>query len=127
MNSWESRTLTFDWLRRYAAEFDHFGSSVEWLYAIGVIPNDVRAIPKMPNSGIKTELNPDVIPAGYLAASARDFDLMGRANPNEFLDAIECELAGSERHNAVSDLLMALGKAQERSVQEDDSEETSWT
>lgn len=112
MIPWQERTVEFEQLRRYATDFAHFDLVVPWLYAIGVLPNDVLSLPE---PTIRTELNPSSIKCGYLAASAFQWDDMGPSSPSDFLDAIEFEIAGSKRKAAAAEALTQLGRETEQS------------
>jgi hypothetical protein len=52
----------------------------------------------MSEPSIKTEINPDTIKCGYLAASAFQMERWGPISPTEFLDVIELEIAGSHKN-----------------------------
>lgn len=112
MLPWFERTVEYEQLRTYATQFAHFDSIVQWLYAIGVLPNDVKSLPE---PTIKTELNPSSIKCGYLAASAFQWDAEGPSTPHEFLDAIEFELAGSAKKAAAAEALKELGRESDQS------------
>lgn len=107
MIPWQERTVEYEQLRKYATQFSHFEYVVPWLYAIGVLPNDVTSLPE---PTIKTELNPNSIKCGYLAASAFQWDAEGPSSPHDFLDAIEFEIAGSAKKAAAAEALKELGR-----------------
>lgn len=80
---------------------------MQWLYAIGVVPNNVI---RLATREVKTDLDREEINCGYLAASAYEWDVWGPSTPDEFLDAIECELSGSNQKSAIYGVLLALGR-----------------
>lgn len=83
-----------------------FMSAVDWLKALAIIPDDVNWMrPVLP----KIELDPAAIPVGYLAAVAFEWDSWGESTPEQFLDAIQCEMRGARR-DAIAELLMSLGR-----------------
>lgn len=109
MNSdWTKKTYDFNWLARKAAEYAPVMWTVDWLKAIGVIPTDVDA---MKVSQVRLELDPDAIEAGYLASVAFEWDSWGPSSPTDLMFALECELKGSPQRDAISDTLLALGRA----------------
>jgi hypothetical protein len=73
------------------------------LKAVQVIPYDVVHI-SAPDY-VNTNLNPDGIPAGYLAALAYEWDKDGASSALEFVDSLRPELRGSPEREAVREQL----------------------
>lgn len=99
---WMSMTFSLAHLREMARPFGHLTNVTSWLYRIGVMPDvQVRAM------NPRVELDPDAIPADYLASVAAEWDEMGPSSPKQFLDALECETRGSKRDVIVEALSLA--------------------
>ena len=107
MNDWKTETYGYNWLRKQAADHGHMDSAMEFLRAVGVVPADVeygRATRVVSNS-----LDPQAIPALYLAEFANDWDNIGPSSPDFFVAALEFECAGSRKRDVVSETLTELG------------------
>lgn len=105
---WMERTIEFEALERYAAQFARVHGIVLWLKIIGVIPNDVPAVKP---SQVRLELDPKAISAGYLASVAYEWDSWGDSTPPQFLAALRCELRGAPERDSISEALSSLGRA----------------
>ena len=102
---WERNTVTFDYLEKHAS--DEPMSMVEWLQSFGVIPEGVEfrrrnAIPKT--------INPEAIPAGYLAEVALSWDDEGFTSSEAFLFMLQAETNGTSQHDSISETLESLGR-----------------
>lgn len=73
------------------------------------MPNGVS---RMDIRQVLTDLDPENIKVGYLAASAYEFDTWGPATPMDFIRAISAECRGAKR-DLIMDTLIALGREQE--------------
>ena len=105
MNSdWKTKTYSFSWLRDMA-DPDAL-STFDWLKDIGVVPADVATMQVVQ---VRLDIDPNHIPAGYLAASAYEWDTWGPSEPDDLLDALEVEIKGDSR-TFVALLLTALGR-----------------
>ena len=103
---WTRQTTTFDYLKSKTKGFPTKMSMVAWLKLIGVVPltAEWRRGNRLPN----TNLNPDFLPAGYLAEFAYDWDKDGRTTPAEFLDALAFEVQGTKQKAVVNEVLAEL-------------------
>jgi hypothetical protein len=66
----------------------------------------------MPAEKVKLGYDPEAVPAGYLASAAYGWDTWGPSEPEDFINAIECELV-PERRDFIAQLLTALGRSTE--------------
>lgn len=103
---WMSTTFSLAQLREMARPFGHLTNITSWLYRIRVMP-DVRVRAMNP----KADLDPNAIPAGYLASVAAEWDDLGPSSPKQFLDALECETRGAKRDVVIEALSLASEQA----------------
>lgn len=104
---WQVRKLSLGWLKKQAFDHRDRRGIFDWLQAIGVVPEDVRSMQSAP---VRTNLQADTIPAGYLASVAWEWDTWGPSNPIEFCRAIEMETNGNSGNDFVASLLRVLGR-----------------
>jgi hypothetical protein len=104
-SAWQSRLFSFKDLRQFAAVRKNDSRAVEFLKAVLVIPYEVERVPAP--DYVNTNLNPDSIPAGYLAALAYEWDKDGPSTALEFVESLRPELAGSPERDAVREQLEA--------------------
>jgi hypothetical protein len=109
MTSWRDKTYTLAYLRRSASINRHHTGALPWLQQIGVLPSTETRYPTK-CWRIKTDLNPAVIPAEYIVASAAEWDSWGPSTPLDFMRAIEAECAGEDTHDLISGVLTTLGR-----------------
>lgn len=108
MNSdWEKKRYRFAVLERIAQMTGPYTSIVAWLKDLYIIPREVES---MRVAQVKLDLDPLNIEAGYLAAVAFEWDSWGASHPEDFIDALRCELRGSGERDTVSAILLALGR-----------------
>jgi hypothetical protein len=108
MNSdWAQRRFTFNDLKQFAAVRGNMERAVDFLKAAQVIPYDVVHI-SAPDY-VNTNLNPDAIPAGYLAALAYEWDKDGPIDDSalEFVESLRPELRGFPEREAVREAVEA--------------------
>jgi len=108
-SDWTKKLWTFDHLRQFAAVRGDLALSVDFLKSIQVVPYEVVHIPAP--DYVNTNLDPDKIPAGYLAALAYEWDSDGPSTPLEFVDSLRPELRNSPERDVVRDALSEAGKA----------------
>lgn len=106
-SEWQKQTVTFDFLKKSAKGFPLKLPMLTWLRIIGVVPMmlEWRRSNRLPN----TNLDPDKIPAGYLAEVAYEWDQDGRTTPAEFIEALAFEVNGTASKNQVASVLRELG------------------
>lgn len=109
-SDWTKKLYRFSMLKHIAEMTGPYTSVVAWLKDINVIPADVTYVKP---TQVKNELDPLNIDAGYLASVAYEWDSWGPSHPEDFMDALACELKGSAQRDAVSAILVALGRATE--------------
>lgn len=107
-SAWTKQLWTFDHINQFAQVRTDLTSAVDFLKSIQVIPYDVKSMPA-PNY-IVTRLDPQSIPAGYLASLAFEWDADGPSSPSEFVDALRPELKGSPEREVVREQLETAGK-----------------
>lgn len=105
---WDKETWTFDHLNQFAAVRGEHTSAMAFLKSIQVVPSSVGRVPAA--DYIVTNLNPNAIPAGYLASLAQDWDNDGESSPQEFVNALRPELRDFPERDAVRDTLEAAGR-----------------
>jgi hypothetical protein len=103
MNSWQEETIKFDVLELMAKMENHAYTYVlPFLIDVGLLPAEA----KVKSLGdIKTSLDPNEIPAGYLAALAYEWDKDGPTSPVDFVNSLRPELRGSPEREAVQEAL----------------------
>jgi hypothetical protein len=104
---WTQKTYSLAYLRSKET-FGTFRSVFPWLKGIGIVPLDVSS---MRDAQVKLALDDKNIEAGYLAASAYEWDSWGASRPSEFLDALDLETAGTTRKDVIVETLTMLGRA----------------
>lgn len=104
--TWTEQTVTFDYLQREANSSNDYGSMVRWLQNIGVIPLNVNFT--RPNRLPKLNLDPNAIPAEYLAEFAVDFDNEGASSPREMVAALAFEVRGTPQKVNVAEIMDGL-------------------
>jgi len=77
-----------------------------FLKNIGVVPWEVNY---MPTRKVRFSLDPNYIPADYLASAAYEWDTWGESQPLDFVEAIEAEIDPKSR-DYVSAFLELLGR-----------------
>lgn len=102
-SDWTKELWPFDHINQFAQVRTDTTSAVDFLKSIQVIPADVVHVPAP--DYVNTNLNPDGIPAGYLAALAYDWDKDGPSRPFEFVDSLRPELRGSPEREVVRESL----------------------
>lgn len=112
-SDWTKQTYRFRWLESKASEYDWMTSVVDWFKGIGLIPASVTY--RKPEN-VRLGLDPERIEAGYLAACAYEWDSWGPSSPVDFVNAIRCELRGTEQRDLIAGLLTLLGREQEEAV-----------
>lgn len=100
---WTKTLFQFDHLNQFAKVRTDLTSAVDFLKSIQVIPADVVHVPAP--DYVNTNLNPEGIPAGYLAALAFDWDKDGPSKPSDFVDSLRPELKGSPEREVVRESL----------------------
>lgn len=107
-SAWMNELWTFDQLNQFAQVRKDRTSAVDFLKSVQVIPYEVKNMPSP--DYIVTHLDPNAIPAGYLASLAYEWDKDGPSSPGEFIDALRPELKGSPQRDVVHEQLEAAGK-----------------
>ena len=110
---WTKETTTLNHLREKAREWDDSERDTrppmtEFLKFAGLVPHTV--VWKRKNSLPRTSLDRNAIPVGYLAEVAYEWDNDGYSTADEFIDAIEFEVAGTASNNLVSEVMEELGR-----------------
>lgn len=113
---WEKKTVSLDYLRAKATEYDdeyywtEYGdvTMVTFLRWCHVIPIDVKW--KRKNAQPRTELDALAIPAGYLAEVAYEWDQDGPSRAGEFIDSLEFEISGTARNHLLNETMAELGR-----------------
>lgn len=105
---WTEKTYSLRMLQLVSQDDDQIKPAIDWLKHIGVIPKDVDW--KRRNALTKTSLDPEKIKASYLAELAYDWDQDGPTTPGEFVEALEFEVAGTEKNASVSEVTGNLGR-----------------
>lgn len=106
--NWVNVSLSLSHLRRlseqpgWGATFPAF----EFLREVGAVPEDVRSIA---SEKVRLSLDPEAVPAGYLAAAAYEWDTWGPSHPSDFIEAMENELL-PHRRDYIASLLTELGR-----------------
>ena len=103
---WTTATTNLKDLRRLAFENREMTSSFQWLKDIGLVPKNVT---RMDIRQVLTDLDPENIKVGYLAAAAFEWDTWGPASPVDFIKAIATEARGAKR-DLITETLMSLGR-----------------
>jgi hypothetical protein len=105
--SWESNTISFEYLQTQAESSVDVGMMIPWLKRIGVMPMNVEW--KRSNRIPNTNLNPAAIPVQYLAEFAYEWDSWGGGStPSQFVKALAFEVRGTKEKAAVGDLIEGL-------------------
>ena len=109
---WKSKTYTLDWLQTHAQGCTYIHGFVKgalhFLVHVGVIPEGVQWNRK--NANPKTSVDPNNIPAVYLAEVALEWDAEGPSTPLQFISALRAEIAGTSENSVVSETLGELGR-----------------
>ncbi len=117
MSTWQEQTYSYEWLERQALSSNHIGSMIQWLRILTVMPATVGW--RRGARVVQTNLDPNRIPAGYLAELAYEWDMdMGdrfdyltpHDTPRDFISALGFELKGSSKKAAVQSILDGLGR-----------------
>lgn len=100
---WKTQTYNLEWLKNMASQSLET-SAIRFLKGSGIMPWDLdwkrgNAIPRT--------LDPNAIPASYLAEVAFDWDKDGASSAKEFIDAIEFEVRGTEKNELAA---LSLGE-----------------
>lgn len=103
-SDWAQALWTFDNINQFAQVRTDMTSAVDFLKSIQVIPYDVTNI-KAPDY-VNTNLDPNGIPAGYLAALAFEWDKDGPSAPRDFVDSLRPELRDSPEREVVRESLV---------------------
>lgn len=109
-SDWQQKIYTFSELRQFAYVRQDMSRAVDFLKAMQVIPYTVERVPAP--DYIKTNLDPEQIPAGYLAALAYEWDSDGPSTPLEFIDSLRPEMMGTAERDNVREQLEMVGKEQ---------------
>lgn len=105
---WKQRRFNFNELRQFAAVRTDETSAFRFLQSIQVVPYEVKRV-SAPDY-IVTNLDPDSIPAGYLAALAYEWDRDGPSSALEFVDSLRPEMNGTHEREAVREQLERVGQ-----------------
>lgn len=110
ISDWKTQSVSLTQLRYEAEMMGPWDFGVyHWLQNIGVVPWSVQT---MPAEKVRLGFDPEAVPAGYLGSAAYEWDTWGPSQPEDFIDAIECELV-PEKRDFVAKLLTALGRSED--------------
>lgn len=116
-SDWTKETVPYALLKEKAEKWDwgvwmsedyENATMVNFLKYSGIIPNDVEWNRK--NALPRTSLNKDAIPAGYLAEVAHEWDSDGYSEAQDFVKALEFEIAGTAQNALVTETMEELGR-----------------
>ena len=106
--TWQEQLVSLEALTCEAKWIGEWDYGVFWfLKNIGVVPWGVKSVAA---TKVLTGLNPDAIPAGYLASAAFEWDSWGPSQPIDFIRALEAELH-PEKRDFIAALLTTLGRS----------------
>lgn len=109
---WTKGIYSMDWLIDKALTVPecYRGTVFDWLKVIGVVPHDIEKVRPVlaliDTDGTKMR-------AGYLAASAYEWDGWGESQPIDFVKAIRLETKGYAGRDVIAETLTALGRSTE--------------
>lgn len=109
MTDWAEATTTLSNLRRSAFKHREMTSTLDWLKAIGLVPEGVNYLPGVRH--VKLDMDPNAIPVGYLAATAHEWDAWGPSSPTDLVKALAKETRGDTSRDLISETLTALGRS----------------
>jgi hypothetical protein len=104
---WKTQLVSLTQLRSKAAIWSHDIGAFEFLHQEGVVPHEVLT---MPAEKVRLGFNAEAVPAGYLASAAYEWDTWGPSHPEDFIEAMECELR-PEKRDLIAGILTALGRS----------------
>jgi len=107
-STWETQPVSLTLLRSHCEHWSENIGAFEFLHQEGIVPHRVKT---MPAEKVRTTIDPEHIPAGYLASAAYEWDSWGPSHPAEFVSALEAELH-PEKRDLIAKLLTALGRSE---------------
>lgn len=105
---WQEHSVSLSSIKRQARELEPWEWGVfGFLQNIGVVPWSVKSVAA---SKVRLNIDPENVPAGYLASVAYEWDSWGKSQPSEFISMLEAELDPNKR-DFVSAILTGLGRS----------------
>ena len=106
--TWLTDSVSLNTLRHEARYVEPWSYGVyRFLQFVGVVPDEQKT---MPAAKVRLNIDPEKVPAGYLAACAYEWDAWGPSQPSDFISAMEAELVPQKR-DLIAGILTSLGRA----------------
>lgn len=105
--NWQDRSVSLNRLAALAAPWSHDIGAFEFLHQAGIVPHEVKSAPAVK---VRLSIDPDFVPAGYLASAAYEWDTWGTSHPEDFVEAMKAEL-NPDRRSFISAILTSLGRS----------------
>ncbi len=113
-SNWSNKTYSLESIRSAANHYDELTIeggkpfAMDFLYWSGIIPQNVDW--KRRNAVPRTSLDPDAIPAGYLAEVAYEWDDDGSAPIHAFVNMLAFECLDTRQNSVVNETMTDLGR-----------------
>lgn len=107
LQSWRASSASLSDLSLKAAPIPEDIGAFEFLHRVGLVPREVRS---MATAKVKFNIDPEEVPADYLASAAYEWDTWGPSHPEDFIEAMRAEL-NPIRRDFIAAILTSLGRS----------------